>query len=888
MLERELGHGGMATVYLAHDPRHNRRVAVKVLHAELGASLGPERFQREIHLAAQLQHPHILPLHDSGEAAGFLYYVMPYVEGESLRQRLAREGELPVAEAVRLLEEIVEALAYAHSRGVVHRDIKPDNILLTGNPSRDRGSSGRGHALVADFGVAKAVSAAGDDPALTSTGLALGTPRYMAPEQVTADPHLDHRVDIYAVGVMAYEMLSGTLPFPGTTPQAVFAAQATQQPTPIEQLRPGVPPLLSQTLAKCLAARPADRWQSAEELLAQLERVRGSGEGTVPTPVASAAASAPSIWPRRAIAWGIAAALVMMAAVAAFLATGHPEGPLRLGVRSPLTVDPGVEADPAVSPEGQFVAYAAGSLNASRIYVRQIDGGRPVAVAPELPGPERLPYWSPDGKRLAFRSARGLELVPALGGTAKVLVPREGATVLLPGPWSPDGKRVAFARSDSLFTIPVDGGAPTLLAAGGDMHSFAWSPDGRWVAMVRGNRQSVDPDVQWFFGNLGQSAVWLVPVRGDGAPARLTDDRSFHASPVWLPGSRSLLFLSNAEGGLDVYRLALRSGRPEGPPDRITTGLNAHAMSMDASGRRLAYAVFTEQSNVWSLPIPDRPPVGLAGAMQVTQGTQIVESFDFSPDGRWLAFDSDRSGVSQIYRMPLAGGEPEQLTDDSSATFWPKWSPDGSEIAFHSFREGGRRLFTMAADGSRRIALQTGPGDARSVSWSRDGRGLFYLQDFDSPEASIDFLPRSAAGKWGPPTTLLRIDALPTEQAPDRRWLAFGSDSGLMLVTPRGDSQHVVVPGSYRSRGLRGTYVAWSADARTLYYLALDSLDHASIWAVDPATEKRTLLVRFDDPVHEWHRYGFGAFRGRFYLTLGDRESDLWTTTVSSERGESP
>ena len=227
--------------------RHDRRVALKVLHAELTATLGPERFQREIHLTAQLQHPHILPVHDSGETSGRLWYVMPFVQGESLRQRLARERELPVGETVRILVEVVEALAYAHAAGVVHRDIKPDNILLSGR-----------HALVADLGVAKAVSEAGrtgDGEMLTATGVALGTPRYMAPEQVAADPHVDHRVDIYAVGAMAYEMLTGGPPFPGNTPQAVFAAQVTQTPVALDVLRPGISPLLAHAVARCLAAR---------------------------------------------------------------------------------------------------------------------------------------------------------------------------------------------------------------------------------------------------------------------------------------------------------------------------------------------------------------------------------------------------------------------------------------------------------------------------------------------------------------------------------------------------------------------------------------------------------------------------------------------------------
>src|SRR6266481_4366473 len=215
-IERELGAGGMATVYLAQDLKHHRPVAVKVLRGEIAASLGAERFTREIETAAQFQHPHVLPLLDSGEADGFYYYVMPYVEGESLRDRLAHHGELPIHDAVKVLIEVSDALAHAHAHGVVHRDIKPDNILLSGR-----------HALVMDFGVAKAVSEATGRQQFTTAGVALGTPAYMAPEQAAADPHLDHRVDIYAVGVLAYELLTGRPPFVGLTPQEVLAAHVT-------------------------------------------------------------------------------------------------------------------------------------------------------------------------------------------------------------------------------------------------------------------------------------------------------------------------------------------------------------------------------------------------------------------------------------------------------------------------------------------------------------------------------------------------------------------------------------------------------------------------------------------------------------------------------------
>ena len=275
-LERELGQGGMATVYLAEDLKHHRKVAVKVLRPELAAVIGAERFSREIEVAAQLQHPHILPLLDSGQVESqgstFFFYVMPYVEGESLRERLVREGELPVHDAVKILAEVADALAAAHAKGVVHRDIKPDNVMLSGR-----------HALVMDFGVAKAVSEAAGRQTMTTAGVALGTPAYMAPEQATADPGLDHRVDIYAVGVLGYELLAGRPPFTGRTPQEVLAAHVTQAPEHLSARRPACPPAIAAVIMCCLEKRPADRWQTAEELLHQLEPLATPSGGTTPT-----------------------------------------------------------------------------------------------------------------------------------------------------------------------------------------------------------------------------------------------------------------------------------------------------------------------------------------------------------------------------------------------------------------------------------------------------------------------------------------------------------------------------------------------------------------------------------------------------------------------------
>jgi tetratricopeptide (TPR) repeat protein/tRNA A-37 threonylcarbamoyl transferase component Bud32 len=265
-IERAVGHGGMATVYLAEDLKHRRKVAVKVLSPEIATALGADRFLREIEIAASLQHPHVVPLYDSGEADGLLYYVMPYLEGETLSARLARESRLEIDDVLLILRDVVDALAYAHGRGVVHRDIKPDNVMFSGS-----------HALVTDFGVAKALTEAAGSAQITFAGIAVGTPAYMAPEQATADPTIDHRADIYSVGILAYEMISGRPPFGGDTPQSVLAGHLTKTAVPIENHRDDVPPKLAALVERCLEKAPENRVQDTSDLLDQIGTLAKSG-----------------------------------------------------------------------------------------------------------------------------------------------------------------------------------------------------------------------------------------------------------------------------------------------------------------------------------------------------------------------------------------------------------------------------------------------------------------------------------------------------------------------------------------------------------------------------------------------------------------------------------
>src|SRR6059036_530247 len=295
-IERELGQGGMAVVFLAQDLKHRRAVAIKVLRPELAMALGAERFLGEIETVAGLAHPHILPLYDSGEAAGFLYYVMPYVEGESLRERLTREKQLPLEDALRIVGEVATALSYAHSRGVVHRDIKPENILLEA-----------GQAVVSDFGIARAITAAGGER-LTQTGVTVGTPGYMSPEQAAGERELDGRSDVYSLACVLYEMLAGNPPFMGSSPQAILARQSLEPVPRLRTLRDTVPEGVEHAIEQALAKTPADRFATATQFAEALERAASRRAGPGPRRL-----------PRAVVVLGGVLAFVALAATAVFL-----------------------------------------------------------------------------------------------------------------------------------------------------------------------------------------------------------------------------------------------------------------------------------------------------------------------------------------------------------------------------------------------------------------------------------------------------------------------------------------------------------------------------------------------------------------------------------------
>ncbi|MEO6057517.1 MAG: protein kinase [Gemmatimonadales bacterium] len=871
LIQRELGQGGMATVLLAEDPKHERQVAVKVLRPELAAALGPERFTREIRIAARLQHPHILPLLDSGQADGFLYYVMPYVDGQSLRDRIARDGELPVHEAVRLLVEIVDALAFAHAQGIVHRDIKPDNVLLSGR-----------HALVMDFGVAKAVSEATGRQSLTTAGVALGTPAYMAPEQATADPNLDHRVDIYAVGVMGYELLTGRTPFAGLSAPQMLAAHVTEEPAPLTRYRPSLSPVLQSVIMRCLAKHPADRWQTAQELLAQLEPLLTPSGGMTPTETRPVSAIAPARSRSTVLLAAATGAVALLAGAIVFAGRRSAPEEITLGRRTQVTLDPGLEIEPALSPDGRLVAYAAGPIGAMRLFVRQLEGENTIPITAGVLGDLRKPRWSPDGARIAYLSGRGIEVVPALGGRSRLLaegVPPDTASDVA---WSPDGTQIAYRIGDTLYRRAAEAKEPATVVTGAyQPHSPSWSSDGRWIAFVSGNREFAS-SIPTQFGNIAPSSIMVSPAEG-GAPVPVTDSSSFNTSPMWLPGRRGLLFISDRDGGRDVYRIGLdATGGPTSKPERLTTGLNAASISISADGRRVAYAAFTQTANVFALPLPARGAIPASRARQVTSGNQLVENIDLSPDRKWLGFDTSRNGNQDIYKIAVGGGEPEQLTNEPQDDFLNSWSPDGREIAYHTFRNGNRDIYAVPASGGESVPVMVSPAQDRDGCWYPDGQRFLFASN-RTGRFELYTQSRQRNG-WGRPTQLSDDGGVGPSISPDgQRILFLHKDRTAIMPSAGGRTTDLSLSGPLvgRERGILTG--AWAADGRgVLLAMTGDSTHEQQIWLMplDGGAAPR-LLVRLDDPRVGIGRGSMVARGGTLYFLLTRSESDIWTAELT-------
>jgi serine/threonine-protein kinase len=869
-IERELGSGGMATVYLAEDLKHHRHVAIKVLHPELSAVIGSERFLKEIELTANLQHPHILPLYDSGAADTFLYYVMPYIDGETLRVRLERERQLPVAGAVRIAKEVADALEYAHRRNVVHRDVKPENILLQG-----------GHALVADFGIALAVQQAGG-ARMTQTGMSLGTPQYMSPEQAMGDKAVDHRADIYALAAVTYEMLAGEPPFSGASSQVIVAKVLTEDPKPLVLQRRSIPDSVERAILTGLEKLPADRFDTAAEFAAALE---------AETPARASAAHAKAPEPRRALSAPLAAGLglgaLALAALAYWAGTRSATGAgaaIAFGRASPVTWDPGLEVHPSISPDGRLVAYAAGAVATRlRVFVRPVAGGRSVPLVDDTTQSQSAPRWSPDGTRVLFLSRGGVFSAPSFGGPARSEIPARGDAVNW-ADWSPDGGSIGFAVGDSIF-VRKAGGAPAFVARAVEPGLCDWSPDGEALACASGNLQYGIAGLQ--FANLSPSQIVLVDV-ATGAVDTLTDRASANQSPVWLDDSR-LLFISNRHGPRDVYSIEVSRGPGRaGALVRLTTGLDAHSISLSADRKLLAFAALRVTSNVWAVPASTQGQVSPYGGTQVTFGNQLVESFTVSPDGKWLVYDSNLAGNADIYRIPLGGGEPERISTDPSDDFFPSQSPDGREVAFHSWRTGNRDIFVQPLDGGQ-VQQVTATPDRMEVNatWAPDGSALAYFefeQRWDSLSRGAIWVSRRAGGAWQAPERLVERGNWPA-WSPDGRTISYtiGTIGNRIYTVPATGGTPSLVYDATPTGGPTVEQPAWSPDGRSIYFKSHDASGRAAIWVVSATGGAAPRLVTFfDDPARPSSRFNWAVGGGKLLFAIDERQSDVLVLDVES------
>ena len=679
-LERELGRGGMARVYLARDLRHRRHVAVKVLHPEIAQTLGSERFLREIETAANLQHPHIVPLFDSGEASGVLYYVMPYVEGESLRSRLAREKHLPIEEALEITRQVCSALAYAHAQGIIHRDVKPENILLKHD-----------QAVVADFGIARAVSASGGD-SFTGTGLTLGTPAYMSPEQASAERDLDGRTDIYSLACVLYEMLVGHAPFFGLSGREVMARHATDPVPPLRTVRHTVPPALERVVMKGLAKVPADRFSSAEvfrQALTQVGQGLVSGSQQVEMPTAgqrSVRGPGSKVLPRRRTLTLGVGALGIAGAISALYWYGRPAtNPSSLVRHRQLTFVGNIDRQ-EISPDGKLLAYVEGD-EIRRLVVQDLVGGSTIPIARLGPWTVDL-RWSPDGARIMHSGADSTGQMsrvsfPRLGGSPQPLPTPSGF-----GVFSPDGSRIATWSKNPgpLLVTTLASGQEREIAVpkslgwldGGD-----WSPDGRRIALLCAT-QAED-----------RNMLWIVDV-DDEEWHEVLSDTSALSRPRWSPAGDALYYL---RGNDELRRIRVgRNGAPGGTPEVLYDRLGTSEFSISADGSMLVYPKRLNYSNLW-LATSQRGSKRFA-ERQLTRGTTMKTRGRLSPDGRRIAFVQGEGERADVFVLPIEGGVPQRLTSSGVALGAPPvWSPDGKRLGFVVLIPEGIKLRTIALDG---------------------------------------------------------------------------------------------------------------------------------------------------------------------------------------------
>jgi Tol biopolymer transport system component len=839
-LERELGQGGMATVYLAHDLRHDRKVALKVLRPELSAILGAQRFLSEIKTTANLQHPHILGLFDSGEAEGLVFYVMPYVEGESLRGRLLREKQLPVDDAVRIAREVADALDYAHRHGVIHRDIKPENILLH-----------EGRALVADFGIALAAARSDGGSRMTETGMSLGTPAYMSPEQAMGQREITARSDVYALGCVLYEMLTGEPPFTGPTAQAIFARVMTEEPRSLTLQRKTVPPHAEAAVLTALSKLPADRFATAAQFSEALARP-GAATVVVPsgrTEAGASRGSRPRIRALVAVPWVLA--LLAVAGAAWAWREQRSRGSttwryIAFGAELTAATD---RMPLALSPDGSALAIVENAPT-GRIWLKRRGALRPIPI----PGTENggYPTFSPDGRWLAFLEGPRLKKVRLGEGGVVTLVDSvdlvqgglawlDDGTLIYPGPG---------LQGRALFRISADGGASTLVLEDKALAGYGVGiPYG--LPGARGVVFTVCTSVC-----VGMS-LHVLDLRNGDHRVLLNDA----AGGILLPGDR-LLYLRRDGTALvapfDLDKLALTGpGVPvlEGVP--VSNGMANLTISRNGV---LVFEQGPSAANDVQLVRVSRE--GVVSPID-TAWHGPFNSPAVSPDGRRVAVGVGlETGKLDIWIKELDRGPFTRLTFGGTNRR-PAWSPDGRTVAFihdtgtgPTGRGGTSVVYQRPVDGSTpQRALARLDRQIQEVAWSPDGRWLLLRTDNGTAGAGDIVGVRTSGDTTPVPLVADQFTEVHPDISPDGRWIAYTSDeSGTQEVYVRAFPG--TTAGRWQVSNGGGVQPRWSADGRELYFGSGNRLMAAQLRTTQGfgVTELKPVLSGVAFPIDRFHQ----------------------------------
>jgi serine/threonine-protein kinase len=777
-IESHAGQGGMATVYVARDIKHDRPVALKLLRPDISAVIGAERFLHEIRVAAHLQHPHLLPLFDSGEADGLLFYVMPYVEGESLRDRIRRERQLSIEDAVKIATQVAGALDYAHRQGVIHRDIKPENILLHD-----------GQAMIADFGIALAVRVAGGTR-ITETGLSLGTPHYMSPEQASADRDLDGRTDIYALGAVLYEMLAGEPPHTGPSAQAVVAKLMTEDPKPLTQSRRTVPPHIDDAVMRALSKLPADRWQTAAEFANAIER----GYATPVTAIRPATPMPSRRWATIA-PWVVAG--VGVAAAVATMVSRPPQhaDPIVVSTLLPPPDWDFAEAESfgALSTDGrQFAFIGLGPRGQRQLWVRRLD----TLVAQPVPETEgaSAPFWSPDGSSVAYFVGDALMVTKVPAGTPHQIchIPNPYA-----GSWGMHDV-IAVATGAGIVRANALGGACTLAiksdtAKDGPRHP-SLLPDGRHVLFTHERREN-----SISVGDLDTGAEQRVMAHAQDptfvSPNILLFGRSaMEAGRLWAQRFDPTRFV--VDGDVIAISEIVRTMNGVFAYAASPSGVLAYLPGLGDNGE-----LVTDRRGV----VIDTIAAHGAWTHQWAQAHPWVAS---GGGGALVRFDIGRPNLTAI-RTGLAG----------EASF-PVWSPGDSLIAYNSCDSGACGIHqTRLSDGRDSILItSTGSCCVWPSSWSRDGRFLILMHSDGITTQHGQIWTYDLKEHTQERLVTDRASVLEGSVSPDGRWLAYRSDElGTWEVFVRPFRQ----PGSgVRVSAAGGRSPRWRDDGRELFFQA--------------------------------------------------------------------